>query len=220
MATSGSRRTRAEGDSSGHITGNFNSHQKGLVSALICEEAFWAGDNQAGNVLKDMITDEEMLMEPKGIDAIRIEELHASRFRQQRRLGRARRSRRRTPVLRAGNQRRPSGRRSRILVQSTTRWRTAVWRAMVARPTRVAPPTMIPAGVGRADGRRQRRLGWRNRVDRIMSPAERFVVHVVQNLLQAGEGAAYAEYELPSGVCEPTSVIRRRRKPPSRSVCS
>jgi hypothetical protein len=54
------------------IVGGFNMHQQGLV-LLVCEEAFWAGDVQAGGVLKDMITSTDMLLTPKGIDSIRFE---------------------------------------------------------------------------------------------------------------------------------------------------
>ena len=52
-----------------HITGNFNNH---LVHTLllVCEEALWAGDKAAEGVLKDLITEETITVEAKGIDAI------------------------------------------------------------------------------------------------------------------------------------------------------
>jgi len=52
-----------------HITGNFNGHQRGII-LMVCEEAFWAGDHQAGNALKDLITSDEMMFEQKGVDAV------------------------------------------------------------------------------------------------------------------------------------------------------
>lgn len=52
-----------------HIVGNFNGHQKGALF-MQCEEAFWAGDHQAGSALKHLITSETMLMEMKGIDPV------------------------------------------------------------------------------------------------------------------------------------------------------
>jgi len=54
------------------IVGGFNKHQQGLI-LLVCEEAFWAGDSQAGGVLKDMITSDEMLLTPKGVDSMRFD---------------------------------------------------------------------------------------------------------------------------------------------------
>lgn len=54
-----------------HITGNFNAHQKGIV-LMVCEEAFWAGDMEAGGILKDMITSSTMMLEQKGFDPIQV----------------------------------------------------------------------------------------------------------------------------------------------------
>lgn len=51
-----------------HITNQFNAHQQGLV-LMVAEEAFWAGDTSAGGILKDLITSNQMLMTPKGIDS-------------------------------------------------------------------------------------------------------------------------------------------------------
>jgi hypothetical protein len=52
-----------------HVTGHFNAHQSNIV-LLVCEEAFWAGDQPSGGALKDMITSNTMMVEAKGIDAI------------------------------------------------------------------------------------------------------------------------------------------------------
>lgn len=56
---------------SSHVVGNFNKHQHGII-LMVCEEAFWAGNQQAGGVLKDLITSNSMMMEAKGIDAIQM----------------------------------------------------------------------------------------------------------------------------------------------------
>lgn len=53
------------------ITGNFNSHQFGKV-LIVAEEALWAGDKEAGGVLKDMITSPTMQLEKKGVDAVEV----------------------------------------------------------------------------------------------------------------------------------------------------
>lgn len=54
---------------SGHVVGNFNGHQKGII-LMVCEEAFWAGSPAAGGVIKDLITSNTMMLEQKGIDAV------------------------------------------------------------------------------------------------------------------------------------------------------
>ena len=51
------------------IVGQFNGHLATCL-LMVCEEAFWAADNQAEGVLKDMITNKHMLIEKKGIDPI------------------------------------------------------------------------------------------------------------------------------------------------------
>jgi hypothetical protein len=50
-----------------HLTGNFNAH---LVDALFLflDEAFWAGDKQGEGVLKGLVTEPTLMIEPKGID--------------------------------------------------------------------------------------------------------------------------------------------------------
>lgn len=52
-----------------HITGNFNAHLDHNL-LLVCEEAIWSGDKAAEGVLKDLITEETITVEAKGIDAI------------------------------------------------------------------------------------------------------------------------------------------------------
>jgi hypothetical protein len=54
------------------IVGGFNKHQQGVV-IIVAEEAVWAGDIKAGNKLKDIISSDEMLITPKGIDSIRFQ---------------------------------------------------------------------------------------------------------------------------------------------------
>jgi phage/plasmid-associated DNA primase len=51
-----------------HLTGNFNAH---LVDALFLflDEAFWGGDKQGEGVLKTLITEHSVQIEPKGIDS-------------------------------------------------------------------------------------------------------------------------------------------------------
>lgn len=58
----------------GHLLGNFNAH---LAAKLLvhAEEGFWAGGNSAAGRFKDMITSDSMLLEYKGKDAIRIDNL-------------------------------------------------------------------------------------------------------------------------------------------------
>lgn len=54
-----------------HIIGNFNAFQMSIL-LLVCEEAFWAGDPRANGVLKDKITSDELLIEPKGVDPFSV----------------------------------------------------------------------------------------------------------------------------------------------------
>jgi hypothetical protein len=53
------------------LTGRFNSHQKNAL-LVFCDEGFWAGDKAAEGVLKGMITEEQILVEPKGKDAFAV----------------------------------------------------------------------------------------------------------------------------------------------------
>lgn len=50
-----------------HVTGNFNAHLEDCIF-LFADEAFWAGDKQAENVLKGLITEPEIPIERKGFD--------------------------------------------------------------------------------------------------------------------------------------------------------
>jgi hypothetical protein len=50
-----------------HLTGHFNAHLQ-QCSALFGDEAFFAGDRAHESILKALITEETLLIEPKGID--------------------------------------------------------------------------------------------------------------------------------------------------------
>jgi hypothetical protein len=50
-----------------HVTGNFNAHLEDCIF-LFADEAFWAGDKQAENVLKGLITEPDIPIESKGVD--------------------------------------------------------------------------------------------------------------------------------------------------------
>ncbi len=49
------------------LTGQFNNHLKDAL-LVFCDEAFWAGDKSAEGVLKAMITEDQVMVEPKGKD--------------------------------------------------------------------------------------------------------------------------------------------------------
>ncbi len=51
--------------SSKHLTGKFNEHLQDCI-ALLAEEAFFAGDKESANALKDVITNNQLTIEPKG----------------------------------------------------------------------------------------------------------------------------------------------------------
>jgi hypothetical protein len=53
-----------------HVVGKFNSHLAD-VAFLQCEEAFWAGDKNGEGVLKDLITNDYINIERKGIDVVK-----------------------------------------------------------------------------------------------------------------------------------------------------
>lgn len=53
------------------LVGNFNSHLHDCL-VLFADEAFWAGDRQGENVLKALITEPTIMIEPKGINAYSI----------------------------------------------------------------------------------------------------------------------------------------------------
>jgi hypothetical protein len=50
-----------------HLTGHFNAHLQ-QYSVLFADEAFFAGDRSHESILKALITEETLLIEPKGID--------------------------------------------------------------------------------------------------------------------------------------------------------
>ena len=55
----------------GQVMGRFNAHL-GHALLVTVEEAFWAGGKEAESIIKDMITSDEQIIEPKGIDAFRV----------------------------------------------------------------------------------------------------------------------------------------------------
>lgn len=50
------------------LVGNFNAIQEGRI-LVVAEEAFFSGDHEANNALKNMISDSTIVIERKGIDA-------------------------------------------------------------------------------------------------------------------------------------------------------
>lgn len=54
-----------------HLTGNFNAHLADTLF-LFVDEAFWGGDKQGEGVLKGLITERTLLIEPKGIDPFAV----------------------------------------------------------------------------------------------------------------------------------------------------
>jgi len=54
-----------------HVTGNFNAHLRRLCF-LFVDEAFFAGDRGASDVLKGLITEPYITIEPKGVDAFSV----------------------------------------------------------------------------------------------------------------------------------------------------
>lgn len=54
-----------------HVVGNFNAHMANLL-LLQADEGFWAGDKTAEAVVKDLVTNDVMMMEKKGVDAIQM----------------------------------------------------------------------------------------------------------------------------------------------------
>lgn len=55
-----------------HLTGNFNAHLANKL-LVVNEEAFFHGDHEASEVVKSMITEELMGVEPKGVDIRELE---------------------------------------------------------------------------------------------------------------------------------------------------
>jgi hypothetical protein len=54
-----------------HFYGRFNAHQEKTL-LLHVEEGFWAGDRKAEGQLKHVITSEQILIEPKGVNAFQV----------------------------------------------------------------------------------------------------------------------------------------------------
>jgi hypothetical protein len=54
-----------------HLLGNFNMHLMDKL-VLLAEEAFWAGEKDAEGVLKDLITGDRMIIEPKGRESFSV----------------------------------------------------------------------------------------------------------------------------------------------------
>ena len=52
----------------GHLTGHFNAHLQ-QCSVLFADEAFFAGDRSHESILKALITEETLMIEPKGVDS-------------------------------------------------------------------------------------------------------------------------------------------------------
>ena len=55
----------------GQVTGRFNTHLKDCV-LLFVDEGFWAGDKQAEGVIKNLVTEPTITVEPKGKDIFRV----------------------------------------------------------------------------------------------------------------------------------------------------
>jgi energy-coupling factor transporter ATP-binding protein EcfA2 len=54
-----------------HVTGKFNAHMESLL-LMVLEEAVWPGDHQGNSTVKDLITNETIAVERKGIDVSRM----------------------------------------------------------------------------------------------------------------------------------------------------
>lgn len=52
-----------------HLVGNFNNHLRAAVF-LFADEAFWAGDRQHEGVLKQLVSERQVMIEAKGRDAV------------------------------------------------------------------------------------------------------------------------------------------------------
>lgn len=58
-----------------HVVGNFNKHLADKL-LIVAEEAFFAGNKADGDALKDLITDETITMEAKGVDSVEVRSCH------------------------------------------------------------------------------------------------------------------------------------------------
>lgn len=54
-----------------HLVGNFNAHLRDCVF-LFADEALWAGDRNGENVLKALVTEPTIVIEPKGFNSFRV----------------------------------------------------------------------------------------------------------------------------------------------------
>lgn len=54
-----------------HLTGNFNNHLRNAL-LVFCDEGVWGGDKQAEGVLKGLITEDNLMIEPKRQDAQKV----------------------------------------------------------------------------------------------------------------------------------------------------
>src|SRR5262249_8946200 len=54
-----------------HLTGHFNAHMQ-HISVLYADEAFFAGDRSHESVLKALVTEETLMIEPKGLDPFAV----------------------------------------------------------------------------------------------------------------------------------------------------
>jgi hypothetical protein len=57
-----------------YVTGKFNAHMASLLM-LHADEAFWAGDKRAEGKLKDLVSGKQHLIEFKGVDPVRVQNL-------------------------------------------------------------------------------------------------------------------------------------------------
>jgi len=57
-----------------HLTGRFNAHLQQALLVFV-DEAFWAGDKQGEGALKHLVTDVDLLIEPKNINAFMVRNL-------------------------------------------------------------------------------------------------------------------------------------------------
>ena len=57
-----------------HLVGNFNAHLRDCVF-LFADEAFFAGDRQHESILKSVITDPLLTVEPKGLDVTNVKNM-------------------------------------------------------------------------------------------------------------------------------------------------
>jgi hypothetical protein len=59
---------------SAHLTGRFNPHHQQCLLMFV-EEGFWAGDKQGEGALKHLVTDPELLIEPKHVNPFMVRNL-------------------------------------------------------------------------------------------------------------------------------------------------